>query len=53
MIHRVSVSTILGLVIAMGIVYSAFAQSSSAYRVTHTYVLGGDGGWDYVVPDPP
>jgi DNA-binding beta-propeller fold protein YncE len=28
------------------------AQSSS-YRVTHTYTLGGDGGWDYIVPDPP
>jgi DNA-binding beta-propeller fold protein YncE len=21
--------------------------------VTHTYTLGGDGSWDYVVPDPP
>ncbi|HEY2904408.1 MAG TPA: hypothetical protein VGJ29_00805 [Vicinamibacterales bacterium] len=29
------------------------AQSSSTYRVTHTYTLGGDGSWDYVVPDPP
>jgi DNA-binding beta-propeller fold protein YncE len=29
------------------------AQSPSSYRVTHTYVLGGDGSWDYVVPDPP
>src|SRR5690242_17984534 len=29
------------------------AQSSSAYRITHTYTLGGDGGWDYVVPDAP
>ena len=29
------------------------AQSSSIYRVTHTYLLGGDGGWDYIVPDPP
>jgi DNA-binding beta-propeller fold protein YncE len=28
-------------------------QSSSVYRITHTYVLGGDGGWDYVIPDPP
>ena len=28
------------------------AQSSS-YRVTHSYLLGGDGSWDYVVPDPP
>jgi hypothetical protein len=26
-----------------------FAQSSSSYRVTHTYTLGGDGSWDYVV----
>ena len=32
---------------------AAFAQSSSSYRVTHTYLLGGDGSWDYVVPDPP
>src|SRR5437588_1303370 len=32
---------------------SLFAQSSSSYRVTHTYPLGGDGGWDYIVPDPP
>jgi hypothetical protein len=30
---------------------SLFAQSS--YHVTHTYTLGGDGSWDYVVPDPP
>jgi DNA-binding beta-propeller fold protein YncE len=29
------------------------AQSSSSYRVTHTYALGGNGSWDYVVPDPP
>src|SRR5690348_12080219 len=29
------------------------AQSSQPYRVTHTYLLGGDGSWDYVVPDPP
>ncbi|HEY7388726.1 MAG TPA: hypothetical protein VH640_09460 [Bryobacteraceae bacterium] len=32
-------------------VASLIAQSSS-YRVTHTYLLGGDGSWDYVVPDP-
>src|ERR1700688_1552293 len=29
------------------------AQSSPSYRVTHNYTLGGDGGWDYIVPDPP
>jgi len=32
---------------------SLAAQSSSSYVVTHKYVLGGDGSWDYVVPDPP
>src|SRR5439155_6907404 len=32
---------------------SSFAQSSSPYRITHTYTLGGDGSWDYIVPDPP
>jgi DNA-binding beta-propeller fold protein YncE len=31
---------------------SLLAQSSP-YRITHTYTLGGDGGWDYIVPDPP
>jgi DNA-binding beta-propeller fold protein YncE len=29
------------------------AQSSSPYRITHTYPLGGTGSWDYIVPDPP
>ncbi len=28
------------------------AQSGAPYKVTHTYTLGGDGSWDYVVPDP-
>src|ERR1700676_514350 len=32
---------------------SLFGQAASSYRVTHTYTLGGDGSWDYVVPDPP
>ena len=31
---------------------SWLAAQSPAYRVTHTYQLGGDGSWDYVVPDP-
>jgi DNA-binding beta-propeller fold protein YncE len=30
-----------------------FAQPESSYHVTHTYALGGEGSWDYVVPDPP
>lgn len=29
------------------------AQAPLAYRITHTWTLGGDGGWDYVIPDPP
>jgi DNA-binding beta-propeller fold protein YncE len=29
------------------------AQPSSSYRITHTWPLGGEGSWDYVVPDPP
>jgi DNA-binding beta-propeller fold protein YncE len=29
------------------------AQSSSAYHISHKYVLGGEGSWDYIVPDPP
>jgi hypothetical protein len=29
------------------------AQAPARYRVTHTYILGGDGSWDYLTPDPP
>jgi DNA-binding beta-propeller fold protein YncE len=32
---------------------SFLAQPSPSYRVTHTFTLGGDGSWDYIVPDPP
>src|SRR5579871_5912886 len=31
----------------------AASQAGGSYRITHTYLLGGDGSWDYVVPDPP
>src|SRR5213079_2600243 len=27
-------------------------QTLAPYQITHTYVLGGDGRWDYVTPDP-
>jgi DNA-binding beta-propeller fold protein YncE len=43
--------TVLAITLAAGT--SLFAQPASPYRVTHTYTLGGDGSWDYVVPDPP
>ena len=39
--------------LALAAVTLLFAQSSSSYHITHTYPLGGDGSWDYVVPDPP
>src|SRR5258705_13476036 len=51
--HRLFRRSVVAFFIASGFVYTGFAQSSSTYRVTHTYSLGGDGGWDYVVPDPP
>ena len=41
------------LVLTLAAVTSLRGQSSSSYRITHTYTLGGDGGWDYIVPDPP
>jgi DNA-binding beta-propeller fold protein YncE len=43
------------LVLAASLVAVAplLAQSAGTYRITHRYVLGGDGGWDYIVPDPP
>jgi hypothetical protein len=25
--------------------------SAGPYRITHTYQIGGNGGWDYIVPD--
>src|SRR5690242_12987313 len=29
-----------------------FAQQSTGYHVLETYALGGDGAWDYIVPEP-
>src|SRR5881394_4364497 len=34
------------------VVLPLFAQSSVKYHVRRTYALGGDGGWDYIVPEP-
>jgi DNA-binding beta-propeller fold protein YncE len=41
------------LVLSFAAAAALLAQTSSSYRVTHTYALGGEGSWDYVVPDPP
>jgi DNA-binding beta-propeller fold protein YncE len=43
----------IALVLTLATITSLLAQSSSPYRVTHTYPLGGEGSWDYIVPDPP
>src|SRR5215475_1074261 len=43
----------IAVLLAAGAVASLLAQSSATYHVTHTYALGGDGSWDYIVPDPP
>jgi len=32
---------------------SLIAQSPQSYEITHTYNIGGEGGWDYVVTDGP
>jgi DNA-binding beta-propeller fold protein YncE len=32
---------------------STLVAQVPTYRITHTFPLGGDGSWDYLVPDPP
>jgi len=46
--------------LAVVLVFTAFtavpwqpAQRGGPYEITHTYALGGEGSWDYIVPDPP
>src|SRR6059058_1162529 len=29
------------------------SAQAGAYRITRTYQVGGEGSWDYIVPDPP
>jgi len=36
------------LVLSVAIAHTLLAQPSPAYRITHTYMLGGDGSWDCV-----
>src|ERR1035437_4041284 len=44
---------IIGLFLTLAGLALLFAQPTSSYHVMHTYTLGGDGSWDYIVPDPP
>ncbi len=41
----------IALFVTLAVAASLFGQEPSSYRITHTYMLGGDGGWDYIVPD--
>jgi len=43
----------LALVLTLSSACLLSAQQGPNYHVTHTYLLGGEGSWDYVVPDPP
>jgi len=40
----------LAAVIALAVTPSVAAAQ---YQITRTFTIGGDGSWDYVVPDPP
>jgi DNA-binding beta-propeller fold protein YncE len=42
----------IAFVLTLSIAAPLIAQSPPSYRITHTYTLGGDGSWDYIVPDP-
>jgi DNA-binding beta-propeller fold protein YncE len=35
------------------VIASAPAFAHAQYRISNTFPVGGDGSWDYVVPDPP
>jgi len=41
------------IVLILAALTALLAQAPPSYRATHKYVLGGDGSWDYIVPDPP
>ena len=41
------------LVLPMAAAITPVAQSPASYHIAHSYPLGGDGSWDYLVPDPP
>jgi DNA-binding beta-propeller fold protein YncE len=40
------------IIVILAAAAALLGQTTASYHVTHTYALGGEGGWDYVVPDP-
>jgi DNA-binding beta-propeller fold protein YncE len=43
----------IALVLTLAAVTALLSQSPPSYRITQIYTLGGDGRWDYIVPDAP
>ncbi len=43
----------LALALTLAGFTALLAQAPPSYRIAQTYALGGEGRWDYVVPDPP
>jgi DNA-binding beta-propeller fold protein YncE len=46
-------SCIASLAAAICVAFPLAAQSARAYEITHTYPVGGEGSWDYLVTDAP
>jgi DNA-binding beta-propeller fold protein YncE len=44
-VHALVVSAAVASLVPLG-------AQATAYRITRTFQLGGDGSWDYIVPDP-
>src|SRR5579883_1975247 len=40
------------ITLLLALAFPVFAQSPGNYRILKTYDVGGDGAWDYVVPEP-
>jgi DNA-binding beta-propeller fold protein YncE len=42
----------ISILIVMCLVSPVFAQQSTGFHVIESYALGGNGAWDYIVPEP-
>lgn len=40
-------------ILPFALVAAFVMQAGTPYKITHTFNVGGDGSWDYIVPDPP
>jgi hypothetical protein len=45
-VRKLVAAIVIGAAISLG------AQAVSTYSVVRTFPVGGDGSWDYIVPDP-